>query len=152
MAIIVESYPVPEKGPMDLNLQYSFEIKSTADEARRQVNHWLRNEVSMLLKAESPTLVIKECAVWRVPVVFSAPGVGQVRVVDAVDVDVVTGQMDIAPERKLNIERQAEALAKRLPPYRPLRESPMDYMAKAVPPAQKLILDENGYPIMVTSS
>jgi len=138
VAIIFESYIVPEKGTVELNLKRSFEIRLTASEARRQVNHWLRNEVSMLMGAEWPTLVVTGRVVWRVPVVFSAPDIGRIGIVDAIDVDVVTGSMDATTKRKLEIERQAEALAERLPIYQPLRESPADYVAKTIPPAPRL--------------
>lgn len=154
MAIIFEPYIVPEKGTVELNLKRSFEIKLSASEARRQVNRWLRDEVSMLMGAESPTLIVTERTervVWRVPVVYSAPDAGRVGIVDAIDVDVVTGSMDATAKRKSKIERQAEALAERLPPYHPLRESPADYVAKTIPPSPKLILDENGYPIVIAS-
>jgi hypothetical protein len=67
MTIIIEPYTIPEKGTVELKIERSFDIKVTSEEARRQVNRWLLNEVSYLIGADSPTLVIGERVVWRVP-------------------------------------------------------------------------------------
>ncbi len=150
MTILLDPYTIPEKGKIQLNVKRSFEIKVTAEEARRQVSRWLLNEVSYMIGADSPTLVVGEQVVWRVPAIFSAPGAGRVGVVGTVDVDVSTGAMDNTLERKSAIEGQAEALANRLPPYQPKQEVPAEYLAKNVPPAPKLVLDENGFPTVVT--
>ncbi len=68
MTILLDSQPIPPKGKVDLKVERSFEIKITAEEARRQVNRWLLNEVSCLIGADEPTLVVgEERVVWRVP-------------------------------------------------------------------------------------
>jgi hypothetical protein len=151
MQIILDSFNLPERGTVELKVNRSFEIKVTAEEARRQVNRWLHHEVSYLLRALTPTLVVGERAIWRVPASLGLPHLGQVGTVGIIDVDVVTGAMSNTPEAKVEIERQAEALAERLPPYQPKSETPAEYLPKHVPPAPKLTLDEQGIPVIVPS-
>lgn len=152
MTIIIDFYTIPEKGKVELNVQRSFEIKITAEEARYQVRWWLRDEVSMLIDADPPMLVVGEQVVWRVPAVFSAPGAGRVGVVGAVEVDVTTGEMNITPECKAAIEYQAEALAKRLPPYQPKGQVPDKYHPKHLLTASKVVYDEKGLPVAVPAN
>lgn len=149
MTIIIEPYEIPEKGVVELNVQRSFEIKITAEEARRQVRWWLRDEVSMFIDADPPTLVVSERIVWRAPAVFSVPDVGRVGVVGCIEVDVTTGEMDMTPDLKAAIEDQAETLAQRLPPYQPKGPVPEKYRPKHIPPAPQIIFDEEGLPIVV---
>ncbi len=146
MTILFETETIPEKGQVDLKVEHSFKIKVTADEARQQVKRWLLNEVSYMIGADTPTLVIGERVVWRVPAYFSTPDFGRVGIVGMVDVDVSTGQMNNTLACKVEIERCAEALADCLPPYQPKDEVPAQYIAKNVPAAPKLVLHENKAP------
>jgi len=152
MTIIIEPYTIPEKGKVELDVKRSFEIKVSAEEARREVRWWLRDEVSMLIDAEPPTLVVGEQVVWRVPAVFSAPGSGRVGVVGLVEVDITTGEMNITPELKAAIEHQAEALADRLPPYQLKGPVPEKYRPNHIPPAPQIVYDENGLPVVVSTN
>ena len=152
MTILIDPFTIPEKGKVQLNVQRSFEIKVTAEEARYKVRWWLRDNVSMLIDAEPPTLVVSEQVIWRTPAVFSAPGAGRVGVVGFVEVDVVTGEMDVTPELKANIEQQAETLADRLPPYQPQGPVPEKYRPKHIPPAPQIVLDEEGLPVVVPAN
>jgi hypothetical protein len=144
MPIIIDPYTIPEKGKVELDVKRSFEIKVSAEEARRKIRWWLRDEVSMLIDAEPPTLVVGEQVVWRVPAVLSAPGTGRVGVVGVVEVDVATGEMNVIPELKAAIEAQAEALAKRLSPYQPKDPVPAKYRPNHIPPAPQIVYDEKG--------
>lgn len=152
MTIIIEPYSIPEKGKVELEVKRSFEIKVSAEEARRKVRWWLRDEVSMLIDAEAPTLVVGEQVVWRVPAVFSAPGAGRVGVVGLVEVDVTTGEMNITPELKAAIEHQAKALAERFPPYQPKGPVSEKYRPKHIPPAPQIVYDEHGLPVVVPAN
>jgi hypothetical protein len=150
MTIILDQYTLPEKGKVDLKVDRSFEIKVTAEEARRQVNRWLLNEVSYMIGAEAPTLVVGERVVWQVPAWIGFPDVGRVGIVGTVEVDTETGEMNNTAECKAAIERQAEELVTRLPPYRPRTEVPTEYLAKNVPPAPMLVLpDDDEEPVIV---
>jgi hypothetical protein len=152
MTIIIDPYTIPEKGRVELEVKRSFEIKVSAEEARQRVRWWLRDEVSMLIDAEAPTLVVGEQVVWRVPAVFSAPGAGRVGVVGLVEVDVTTGEMNITPELKAAIEHQAKVLAERLPPYQPKGPAPEKYRPKHIPPAPQIVYDEHGLPVVVPAN
>ncbi len=144
MDIILENITLPEKGRVEIVLPRAFEIKVTAEEARRMVNRWLLNEVSYLMGAEPPTLVVGERVVWRVPAYISYPHVGKAGTVGAVDVDVETGVMNNSPELIGKMHEHAKKIHAKLPPYEPKRETPAEYLSKDVPPARKLILAEDG--------
>ena len=134
MTIILDNYILPEKGPVTVTV--SFEIKVTAEEARHIANRWLLNEVSYLLGADPPTLVVGERAVWRVPAWIGFPSTGRVGVVGTVDVDVETGELLNPLERKAAIERYLEEEVKpRLPKDRqPVRELPPEYLTRLESP------------------
>lgn len=152
MTIIIEPYTIPERGKVDLDVKRSFEIKVSAEEAQREVRWWIRDEVSMLIDAEPPTLVVGEQVVWRVPAVFSAPGAGRVGVVGLIEVDITTGEMNVTTELKAAIEHQAEVLAERLPPYQPKGPVPEKYRPKHIPPAPQIVYDENGLPVVISTN
>lgn len=144
MTILFDTYTIPEIGKVNLQINRSFEIKITAEEARRRVNRWLLNEVSSLIGADSPTLVIgDEQVVWRVPAWIGFPHTGRAGVVGMVDVEVNTGQMYNTPECKSGIIKCAEELAAKQPPYR-LREVSPEYLAKNVPSAPKVHILKDG--------
>jgi hypothetical protein len=136
MDILLEQYRLPERGEVALDLHRVFQINITAEEARRKVNFWLLTELSYMLVAASPKLVIGEQVVWRVPALLTASHVGSVGIVGEVDVNVQTGSIDISPECKTAIEETALALAEKLPPYRPHSETPIQYLAKDKLPTQ----------------
>lgn len=152
MAIIIDPFTIPEKGQVELKVQRSFEIKVTAEEARRQVNRWLHEHVTMLIGAELPTLVVGEQVVWRVPAVFRVPDLGRVGVVGIIEVEVNSGVMTIPSDLGPELERKAEELAERLPPYQPKGPVPAKYRPQHLPPAPTLVLDEAGFPTVVASS
>lgn len=49
MSVLIDSYPLPDKGTVDFHIAVSFDIQISAAEAQRKVNRWLLNEVSQLL-------------------------------------------------------------------------------------------------------
>ena len=144
MTILLDPYSIPEKGTVELNLKRSFEIKITAEEARRQINRWLRDEVSILISADLPVLVVGQQVVWRAVAWISFPHTGRAGQVGVIDVDVTTGAMNNTPECKAEIERQAEEVAAQQPPYHPKDKVPEQYLAKNVPSASRLRILEDG--------
>jgi hypothetical protein len=103
MEILLEHYTVPERGEVELDVHRKFAIHVTAAEAQRQVNQWVLLEVSCVMGALAPSLVIGERVTWRVPIELTAPHIGHVGVAGFVDVDVQTGQMDVSPERIVDL-------------------------------------------------
>jgi hypothetical protein len=142
MQVVLEELDLPEKGSVELKMHRFFEIRVTAEEARRKVNRWLSWEVSMLISADPPILVIDKNVIWRVPVWLGVLRYGRLGVVGAVDVDVQTGEMHHLSGRKAEIERCAHQLAKSLPPFQPFEHVPDEFIPKDVPPAPRLILIE----------
>lgn len=136
MTILLDHYTLPERGLVKLIINQDFEIKITAEEARRQVDRWLFDQVSYMMTAEPPTLVLGERIVWRVPAVLTAPQVGRVGLVGTVDVDVQTGQMANTLELITALQQAGIALGNRLPPYQPGRQLPSDYWANDLQPTQ----------------
>lgn len=152
MTIILDAYTIPEKGQIELNVKRSFEIKVTAKEAHQRVKRWLRQEVSYLLGADQPNLVVGENIIWQVPAWIGFPHTGRVGVVGFVAVDVKTGEIYHQRACKAKIEYQAEQLAKLQPPYRPKDETPEQYLAKHITPAPVLQIQENGVMVLIISS
>ncbi|MEM7532993.1 MAG: hypothetical protein AAF639_12510 [Chloroflexota bacterium] len=84
----------------DTNLD---EVIITADDARRQVNRWLCNEVAMLFIARTPSLVTGDnghSPHWRVPVFYVTPSAGEVGQLGEIDVDVKTGEMNNTQQKE----------------------------------------------------
>lgn len=119
LTLLLDQYTLPEQGAVKLEIDCSFEIKVTAEQARRIVKGWLLEEVSYMMTTQAPTLRIGEQIVWRVPVIFTATQVGQVGVVGEVDVDIESGAMSNAASQKETILSRGRSLAESLPPYQP---------------------------------
>ena len=136
MTLILDNILIPEKGTLEIKVDRTVEINVTAEQARKKVDHWLMDQVSFLMGAEPPTLVIGERAVWRVPAYISFPSVGRAGTIGTIDVDAQTGEMSNTPEKKAEIKRRGEEIARKLPPFKPLELSP-EYKAKLanIPPA-----------------
>jgi hypothetical protein len=134
MQIILEPYTIPERGTFQI--QETVTIQVSADEARRQVNRWLLNEVNSQMGAEQPVLVVGEHSVLRVPVYWSVPHVGHVGIVGTVEVDVLSGEMNNPAQCKTGFIQHAQGLAVGLPSYQP-REAPAAYLATGVAPTHK---------------
>ncbi|MBI5053952.1 MAG: hypothetical protein HZC38_08330 [Chloroflexi bacterium] len=141
MSIILDNYTIPEKGKVELKA--AFEIKVTAEEARRKVNRWLLEFVSTQMGGEAPTLIVGKRVVWRVPAAISFPHIGSAGIAGYIDVDVETGAMNNTPDRQAEIEKYASEIAHQQPPFK-LRESSVEYLAKNIPPAKNLIITDKG--------
>ena len=136
MTIILDNYVIPEKGRVDIQVDYSFEMNLTAEQAKRLVNKWLLNEVSYLLGAKAATLVIGERPVWRVPVWLGMSGLERPELVGTVDVD-VEKKVIIAPEacRVEIIEYLETAVKPTLASHHhTIHELPADYLESLTPP------------------
>lgn len=142
MTVVIENYVAPEKGQVDINIQRSFEIKITAEEARRKVNRWLIEFVSIQMGADEPTLVLAERAVWRVPAHISFPQVGHAGIVGTVEVDVETGEMNDPEDKIVEMKRRGQEIARRLPPFKPIPVPP-EFVPKDAPSAERLVITDD---------
>ncbi len=113
MTIILERYPIPERGPLKVLLEVSAEIKISADEARRKANGFLLNHLSYLTLGEhQPELVVGERVVWRVAVNHTLPGFGAIGRIGTIDVDVESGEIQpVSPEQLEEMKQRAKILA-----------------------------------------
>ncbi len=138
MAIILNNYAIPDKGPVHINFNMSFEIKHTAVQAKRLVSGWLLNEISYLIGADLPTLVLYESPAWRVPIWLTLPGTNHKEIIGAVDVDVETGKINDPVKSKAQIEQylQQSDLPTTSTNSTFLHELPPDYIAHLTPPPQ----------------
>lgn len=139
LTLLLDEYTLPKSGVVDLQLNRTFEINVTAEQARRQVKGWLLDQVSYMMTAKLPILVIGARVVWRVPVILTATHVGHVGVVGEVDVDVETGALCDVPVCKAAILAQASKLAATIPPYQPPATTPQAWLAKAPKPTRPAV-------------
>ena len=94
--IILDEIDLPESGPAEIQVTRTFTIGISATRARRTVNGWLFLKVSTSMLGDTPSLVVVDRVVWRVPILFTATHVGPVGTIGSVDVDVESGK--ILPE------------------------------------------------------
>lgn len=138
MTVLLDSYAVPEQGEFEVYVRRKVNLQVTAEAARRTVQRWLLHQVSYMMGAEAPQLVIGEPDVfWRVPVILTASPLGRVGIVGVVDVQVETGEIEEAAACKQQILQAARELAAKLPPYQPRSEMPAGYESITLPPVRE---------------
>lgn len=115
-SVLLEIPPAYEAGILTLQLNRQIEIKLSAAEAQRQVNHYVHMEISTQMHAQMPLLVVGDQVWWRVPVHLTFPSYGDVGQVGFIYVDPVTGDIDNSPTRIAEITHNAENLALRFAP------------------------------------
>jgi hypothetical protein len=113
MTVNVES--LPKTGRLEVDIKVTADVNISAYAARQKVNNFVLSEISYMMHAAEPTLVLGDRICWRVPVVLSLTSVGDVGEVGAIDVDVESGQIHISPRQITEIEARAQSLANRSP-------------------------------------
>jgi hypothetical protein len=113
MTIILEKYPIPASGRLELSVNISTDIKISADDARRRVNGYLLNSLShLMVSAREAELVIGERVLWRVPINHTLPGFGSIGRIGVIEVDVETGELiALSIEQIEEMKRRAKTLA-----------------------------------------
>ncbi len=140
VTLVLEQMTIPSTGLVKLQLDYTFDLKISAEEARRRVHTWLVGEVSYMIRADEPSMVIEETvtnephALWRVPAILTAPHVGVVGTVGYVDIAVDTGELRSPTLSAANILDAAERLATSLPPYEPTKDMPNGFLVSSLQP------------------
>lgn len=107
---------LPKTGRVQINVSVSAEMNFSAYAARKLVNRYVADEVSMFLRGADPTLVVSERLYWRVPITLSLPRRGRLGEVGTLDVDVETGHLRLTSALLAEMKRRAEDLAARLAP------------------------------------
>ncbi len=141
MTIILDQYPIPETGTFEIHQVVTVHV--SAEEARRTVARWLRRDVSHLLGADAPVLVVGKPTQWRVPTHFSLPHIGIVGHVGDVHVDALSGKLLDMEASRQQIEAQAKALAAAAPPFQPYTTVPRAYSPTDIPKATKLSTNDD---------
>lgn len=126
MMIILDRYAIPDKGTFEIRQLVTLEL--SAEQARKIVNHFLLMEVSTMLAADAPDLVIGDQTVWRVPVWIGFLQQGRFQA-GVMDVDVKTGAILNQDERTAAIQARAAELAAGLPPYVPNQSATDEFLA-----------------------
>ena len=103
---------IPKIGRMEIEIKVTANVNNLAYAAARQkVNGFILSDISYMMHAGKPTLIVDERICWRVPVILSLTSQGDIGEVGAIDVDVETGQMHITPQLILEMNARAEGLA-----------------------------------------
>lgn len=109
MHSVVES--LPETGRLEVDIKVTADVNVSAYAARQKVDGLALSDISYMVHAGDPTLVLAERIRWRVPLILSLTSQGDVGEVGAIDVDVETGQMHVSPRLIAEINARAEGLA-----------------------------------------
>jgi hypothetical protein len=109
MTSIVES--LPQTGRLEVDIRVKADVNISAYAARQKVNGFVLSDISYMMHAGDPTLVLAERICWRVPVILSLTSQGDVGEVGTIDVDVESGQMRVTPQLIAEINARAQGLA-----------------------------------------
>lgn len=104
---------IPNTGRLEVDIKVTAEMNISAFAARQKVNGFVLSEISYMMHAGEPTLVLGDRICWRVPVILSQTSKGDVGETGSIDVDVETGQLYISPKQIMEIEARAEDLTNR---------------------------------------
>lgn len=104
---------LPKTGRLEVDIKVTADVNISAYAARQKVNSLVLSEISYMMHATEPSLVLGDRICWRVPVILSLTSVGDVGEVGTIDVDVETGQIHISPQQIAEIEARAQDLARR---------------------------------------
>jgi hypothetical protein len=102
---------MPEPVTLDINIRVSGQILVGSLAARQKVNRFVVSQIGNLLCAGEPELVIDQPLRWRVPVLLTMPGKGELGRAGEINVDAQTGAIDTDDLAIARIQRNAAYLA-----------------------------------------
>ena len=109
--VLTDTGSLPETAPIHLSFHVIATLNVTAEEARRRVNRQVVTELGTGLIARDPELAFEgEQIVWRVPIVLSLPGLGDLGQVGTVDIDARSGDLLLSPDVQERIIQHARRL------------------------------------------
>jgi hypothetical protein len=97
---------------LDITVNVSATIDIDALTAQRKVTAWLISEVGNLLIGDTPSLVIGQRTVWRVPALLTSPTRSVIGQVGTVDVDAGSGELLTDPQLTQDLLTQARQLTR----------------------------------------
>jgi hypothetical protein len=110
MAAIVES--LPRAGRLEVDIKVSADLNISAYAARQKVNAFVLSDISYLMHAGEPVLVVADKIRWHIPIVLTLTSRGDIGEVGGLDVDAQTGQLHVTPQIIAEINARAEGLAR----------------------------------------
>lgn len=140
VTFVLDEMTLPSTGTVKLQVDYTFDLKISAEAARRQAHTWFVGEVSYMIRAGEPALVIGQAAtgapiaLWRVPAILTATHLGDVGEAGYVDIAVESGEMLDSEQRATEILNGAGALVASMPPYTPSSDTPAAFLVTHLKP------------------
>ena len=107
----VELQSLPQTGRLEIDIKVSSDINVSAYAARQKVDNFVLNEISYMMHAGEPNLVVADSLYWRVPVILSTVSRGDIGEVGTINVNAQTGQLVTAPQLIAEVTARAEGLA-----------------------------------------
>jgi hypothetical protein len=135
VALVLDEMTLPSTGTVKLQLDYTFDLRISAEAARKQAHTWFVGEVSYMIRAGEPALVIGQAAtgapiaLWRVPAILTATHLGDVGEAGYVDIVIESGEMLDSEQRATEILNGAGNLAARMSPYTPSADTASAFLA-----------------------
>lgn len=111
MNVAFAGLAVPDPVTVDINIRVSGQITVGSLAARQKVNRFVVSQIGNLLCAGEPELVVDQRFRWRVPVLLTMPGKGELGQVGEINVDVQTGAIDADDQAIARIQRNATTVA-----------------------------------------
>jgi len=109
--ILLDTKAIPPIAPIHLSFHLAATLNVTAEEAHRKVNREVVTELGTGLIARDPELlVVGEQVLWRVPIILSLPGLGDLGQVGTIDVDARTGALALDTATQDRIIQHAHRL------------------------------------------
>ena len=109
--VLADAGSIPETAPIHLSYHVVATLNVTAEDARRRVNRQVVIELGTGLVARAPELVFAgEQIAWRVPIVLSLPGFGDLGQVGTADIDARSGDLLLSPDAQDRIIQHARRL------------------------------------------
>lgn len=109
--MVVQLNALPQTGRLEIDIKVTSDINVSAYAARQKVDTFVLSEISYMMHAGEPNLVVGDSICWRVPVVLSLSSHGDVGDVGAIDVNAQTGQLIVTPQLIAEVNARAEGLA-----------------------------------------
>lgn len=104
---------LPKTGRLEVDIKVTADVNISAYAARQKVNSFVLSEISYMMHAGQPALIVSDRIYWHVPIILSLTSQGDVGEVGTIDVDIETGQLHISSEQIAEIEERAKGLAAR---------------------------------------
>lgn len=111
MTAAFPGFSVPDPVTVDISIRVSGQIAVGSLAARQKVNRFVVSQIGNLLCAGEPELVVDQRFHWRVPVLSTMPGKGELGQVGEINVDAQTGEIDADEMTITRLQQNARSLA-----------------------------------------